>query len=236
MKERDIVYILRNDWKTDAAELRLSLRSVAEHFPHQRVLFYGGRPKGFLPDGGLEFKQIYPTRWGRVRETIRAVCNSSDVSSEFWLFNDDFFILQDIVDDFAFDRGQLRKHINQLYRRIGYNSAYAKMLIATETTLKAAGLPTVDYTMHLPMLIDKQQALAVLQHFRGVDVGFRSLYGNAVGIESTTIADVKINGLAEVPADDWAFCSTSDTSFTVGDVGRWLADKFTTPSRWEAVE
>lgn len=43
----DIVYLLKDG---PNEELRLSLRSVAKHFPHKRVIFVGGKPADITPD------------------------------------------------------------------------------------------------------------------------------------------------------------------------------------------
>ena len=233
MEKYDIVYILKNNWKTDATELRISLRSVAQHFPHDRVLFYGGRPKGIEPDGGQHFEQTEMSRYSRVRESIRRVCEDPDVSDNFWLFNDDFFILKDITEPFCYDRGQLKKHIRQLYVKYGVQHEYGKMLMKTQAVLEEAGLPTYDYTLHLPMLVNKEDALDVLDGFAPANVGFRSLYGNAVMLDSETIDDVKISDIKNVPGEDWTFVSTGDTAFTVGAIGAWLGKRFPEPSRWD---
>ncbi len=48
MGNRDVVYILKNDIKSD--ELRYSLRSVCESFPCRNVVFIGGCPNDITPD------------------------------------------------------------------------------------------------------------------------------------------------------------------------------------------
>ena len=55
MKNYDIVYFLKDTYYNE--ELRYSLRSVEENFPHARVVFAGGCPVGFKPDLHIEIEQ-----------------------------------------------------------------------------------------------------------------------------------------------------------------------------------
>ena len=121
-----------------------------------------------------------------------------------------------------------------MYRRYGYMSEYAKVLQETKNSLQEAGKGTKDYTVHLPMLLDKEAALEALESAPG-RVSFRCWYGNMAGLESETIHDVKISDVAQFPGKEWDYCSTSDGSFINGNVGRYLRTKFKKPSRWEEV-
>ena len=212
--KNDVVYILKNgNWKTPPEELRLSLRSLC-NFPVRKVWFIGGWPGGFMPDGVIEHRQEGATRYERVMDSISLACKQREISREFWLFNDDFFVLRKLEDPRNYDRGDLAEHVRALYSRYGHMSEYAKVLQETKNSLQEAGKGTKDYTVHLPMLIKAYDRL---------------------GLESETIQDVKINDVAQYPGDEWDYCSTSDRAFISGNVGRYLRDKFKKPSRWEEV-
>lgn len=232
--KNDVVYILKNgNWKTPPEELRLSLRSLC-NFPVRKVWFIGGWPGGFMPDGVIKHQQEGKTRYERVMDSLRHACCCPEISREFWLFNDDFFVLRKLEDPRNYDRGDLAEHVRALYRRYGHMSGYAKVLQETKNSLQEAGKGTKDYTVHLPMLLDKEAALEALESVPG-PVSFRCWYGNMVGLESETIQDVKISDVAQYPGEEWDYCSTSDRAFISGNVGRYLRDKFKTPSRWEEV-
>lgn len=231
MIERDVVYILKNNWKIRPEELRISLRSLC-NFPHRAVWFFGGMPKGFQPDHAETFIQKGMGRFEKVRNTIIKVCKNEEVSEDFWLFNDDFFILKPVCQEFCFDRGDIMEHYRRLYKIHGFESPYMTELKRAHHALKSSELGTKDYTCHIPMLINKKAALEAISAFPEVH-GFRNIYGNFVGLESITIKDVKISSLRNVPGEDWAFCSSSDGSFASGLLGTWLFERFPEPSRWE---
>lgn len=227
----DIIYILKNSWKTDPAELRCSLRSL-ENFTAGRVYFIGGQPPGFEPDGRLKFMQEGSSRFARVMDAIRRACELDELTPDVWLFNDDFFILRPAGCPFCYDRGQIAKHARDLYQRHGFHSAYEKTLTRTQEALEARGLPTKDYTLHLPMLINRADALEAIAEAPEA-VGFRNWYGNFTRQDSLTMEDVKITDLYTKPGQEWTFCSTSDGAFKSGAAGAILERKFAKPSPWE---
>jgi len=232
MRELDIVYVLKNGWKTAPQELRYSLRTVERNFPHRNVWFYGGQPKGFHPDGLDAFQQEGKDRYEKVRNTIARACRNEDLTEDFWLFNDDFFVLQPIEEEFCYDQGTIRQHVARLYRTHGFHSHYAKGLEKAENALVTAGKPTKDYTVHLPMLINREAALEALEAFSDA-VGFRNIYGNYIEADSTTRRDVKISDIYGRPDSSWDFCSTSDGAFASGAAGAVICRTFPKASRWE---
>lgn len=236
MRELDVVYILKNSWKSRPEELRYSLRSVERFFPCRMVWFFGGFPPGFEPDRAVTFMQEGADRFERVRMTIRRAVETPEVSEDFWLFNDDFFVLDEIREEFAFDRGEIRKHALDLYKRHGFHGPYERMLVTTAEQLEEAGYPTKDYTLHLPLMVNKTVAREALDTFPAVK-SFRCLYGNFSRLESITINDVKTSDITGRPSEDGVpFFSTSDGAFKSGAAGSAITRKFPTPSRWEVVK
>ena len=67
MEMSDIVYLLREG---ENDELRYSLRSVERNFPHDRVIFYGGKPDGIEPDEYIHIEQNEPTAQWNTRMKI----------------------------------------------------------------------------------------------------------------------------------------------------------------------
>ena len=91
---RDIVYILKED--VDPYELTYSLRSVEKNFPHRKVWFVCGQPEGLIPDGRIIHRQHSTIRGERTRESMWKIIRNPDITEEFFLFNDDFFIMKPV--------------------------------------------------------------------------------------------------------------------------------------------
>lgn len=61
----DIVYFVKESDENE--ELRYSLRSL-KNFPHKRVWFYGGCPKGLKPDVHVYVEQNEQNKWQNVNK------------------------------------------------------------------------------------------------------------------------------------------------------------------------
>lgn len=224
----DIVYILKKDVQAD--ELRYSLRSVEQNFPFGKIWFFCGKPAGIEPDGYVPFEQTGRTKWQKATSTFRAICECKEVSENFWLFNDDFFVLRKTDAPPYMMRGTLAERVKDLRSRHAV-SGYASRLDEARAELEAKGYTSYDYALHVPMLINKAKALEVLNEFRSPM--FRSLYGNYCNVGGEIAADVKIYELEGIPGQDWTFLSTCEASFESGEVGSYIKERFQEPSRWE---
>ena len=225
---KDVVYILKKDVQPD--ELRFSLRSVERNFPFNRVFFFCGRPEGINPDVYVPFEQIGATKWEKATSTYRKICES-DVSEDFWLFNDDFFIMERIDDLPYMYKGTLKERIDDLRDRRG-NSSYCMNLEGCRLERESLGFDSLDYALHIPMLINKQKSIETLNTFKSPM--FRSLYGNYAKVGGIKADDVKIYS-AGLPQPGQALLSTSDASFKFGRVGKIIRDKFSERSQWEEI-
>lgn len=229
--KNDIVYILRNDI-INISELIYSLRSL-DNFQHGRVIFAGGIPETLKPDRALEIKQQGATKWERATFTIKKVCEDKDISKSFYLFNDDFFILQKTATIPTIYNGTIADRIENYKKQNGGQiSDYFRRLEQTAEELTRRGLSSYNYAVHVPMLIDKEKALEVFDVFDGLPM-FRSLYGNYWNIGGKNRADVKISTIDELPSDNADFVSTSDESFKRGAIGRYIRTTFKTKSTYE---
>ena len=226
MLEHDVVYILKQNVRS--AELRYSLRSVEKNFPHRRVLFFCGCPTGIRPDKLVAFHQQGDTPWEKVRNSIRLVCLTRDVSDDFWLFNDDFFIMQPIEKPFVY------RNTCDLYERVrrAGESEWADNLRRAADALAAKGYGTDDYALHLPILINKEKALETISAFHAYPM-FRSLYGNMHAIGGQRRGDCKIQKMDVAPTGNERFLSTSDESFKSGAVGEYIRQQFPDACKWE---
>ena len=229
--EKDIVYILKND--IDPEELRYSLRSVCENFEFNKVWFFGGCPEGLYPDYCVPVQQKGGSKGQRVWYTYEFVFNTPSLTQQFYLFNDDFFVLKPYDQDMPLINRDLDAHIERLEKKYASsNPGYYELLKRTRDVLVEMNKPTLDYTTHTPLLIDKEKAYQLLS-IKNSYLSFRLLYGNINELGGAIIKDVKILGLNTEPAPDAALVSTSDKSFQQGKVGEYIRERFPNPCRYE---
>lgn len=231
MEKYDVVYILKYD--VGLGELRYSLRSIEKNLPHGDVWFVCGQPFGLIPDRTITMRQKGILKWEKARSSMLKVCTCPFVPDKFWLFNDDFFVLKPVTSEEPLFGGTLHDHILHIEHR--YNdkhTGYTRALRYCESTLNDSDLPTFDYALHIPMLIDKKKMLEALETFPDCPM-FRSLYGNYAGIGGSQHDDVKIVGLMEKMTDDMDYVSTSNESFKNGIVGKQIRDMFPDVCRYE---
>ena len=224
--KHDIVYMLRGGRNE---ELRYSLRSVEENFAYNRVWFAGGCPAGIEPDEYMPITQDAPSKWENVRNMLVEVCKNDDITKDFWLFNDDFFVLEP-CDDSLKDGyyGTIEEYI-EICRNTGEYRIRLEHLLKT---LKDAGLPTLNYAIHRPILVNRKKALKALEKFPEEPM-FRALYGNYAKIGGEYEKDYKIRKISKEIEPGHRFVSTQDDSFKYGMIGRWLRDRFCNKSRFE---
>ena len=233
MRKYDVVYILKEG--APAEELRYSLRSLEENLPHGKVWFYCGKPKGIEPDEYVDRRQTGSNKWQRVRSSLVAICKNEAMTKKVWLFNDDFYLLAPVTKEKPGHRGLIRDHYLNVEERHGGNpTGYTRQLRECERQLKEAGLTTLDYTLHAPMLIDREKMLETLKMFPRCPM-FRSLYGNYANVGGDFTEDCKVTDPETDVNAGAAFMSTSDKGFA-GNVKAFLAARFPTPSRYEVGE
>ena len=226
----DIVYFVKPDLVNN--ELRYSLRSVHQNFPCRYVWFYGGQPTELIPDRRAPIIQQGANRYERVRNMLRQACENDELTEDFWLFNDDFFILQPQDDTPAWYNGGLMDLILAIEKRKGKQSAYTQQLRRTIETLTGAGYGTLNYAVHVPMKINREKMLQTMERFPDCPM-FRALYGNMHEIGGIDAPDVKIIESELTFSESWPMVSTSDSSFINGQVGRDIRERFPEKSRWE---
>lgn len=230
MDKIDVVYILANDIRSD--EIRYSVRSVVKNFPYNRIIFYGGKPKGIEPDVYVEVDQIGPDRYEKVKYTIKKICDDDNLTDNFWLFNDDFFIMQPVDDlPYAF-KGTMERRIKSINHLHGPTGGYIRAQIATKEYLLDKGFDALDYSLHIPMLINRKLGAETLREHPNPKL-FRALYGNVNKIGGVCMDDVKVYEAGEMPDKDSLLLSTQDSSFRYGRVGEYIRATFNEPCKYE---
>lgn len=234
----DIVYLVKPDKVNE--ELRYSLRSVEKNFRHRNdVWFYGGCPDGIEPDHHCYWNQeaIKGPKWVKTTTMLRDACYNDRLTEWIWLFNDDFFILNEPPTRFeAHYHGTIEMRINEIETaRGGLRSQYSSLMRQTLKRLERAGMETLNYATHTPLLINRKCALETMDMFPDFPM-FRNLYGNMWELHGIDKPDVKINDINE-EWDGRSWCmSTNDTTFTEGKAGEFIRQIFRSPSKWEVLK
>lgn len=209
----DFVYICKDG---DNEELRYSIRSVMASFPDAKVWLVGGKPSWYR--GNFIFIQQRSAKYINAINNLKAVCSSPDISEEFVLMNDDFYIIEKLESIDNFHGGLLLDKIN-LYKTITQNSGYISKLEKTLNKLSDLGISSAfDYELHVPMIMEKDKLKTVLRH--GSEFLWRSMYGNLFSVGGTKMVDVKVYIDGPLTAKSYdinnkthKYLSSTDTSF-----------------------
>lgn len=224
---KDIVYFVKDSESNE--ELRYSLRPLV-NFPHRYVWFYGGCPEGLNPNFHVPVMQDKDNKWKNVSMMLDMACNNPSITKEFWLFNDDFFIMENIDKPQNYYRGDLYKRIVQLEDVYKGFTPYSKLLRNCAKELEALGCTTKDFSLHIPIKINKEDMLNIrkMTDFEG----FRSLYGNYYNIAECTMNDCKITSLGK-EYKGGCYLSTDDRAFKDGVVGQQIRERFKDKCEYE---
>lgn len=228
----DLVYICRYG---ENEELRYSIRSAVENFPHDNIWVIGNKPDWYR--GNFVSIPDQKTKFDNIINCTAAISDIAEISDDFILMNDDFFFLKYVEAMPTYHGGLLRDKIDK-YIELG-SRRYATLLSRTFNNLVRQGIKNpLDYDIHVPMPMNKYKLRESIKkaYFP------RSGYGNIHSIGGELISDVKTYGLnsglssrsydfntGEVP-----FVSTEDGSFDYV-YEQVLRDRFTTPSAYEII-
>lgn len=223
----DIVYFVKDTQVNE--ELRHSLRSL-KNFPHNKVWFYGGCPDGLKPDYHIEVEQDQPTKWQNIFKMFKLACSNKDITKNFWLFNDDFFVMKPIDYETNYYCGDLYKRVVTLEDKHNGVTPYSQQLRYTLQDLESMGCTTLNYALHTPMLINKKKGIELANIINGPMI--RCYYGNYYKIGGTDHSDFKIDSVSKTYKDR-DFLSTNDKSFNHGAVGKQIRDIFKDKCEYE---
>ena len=232
LEDMDIVYVVKDAVYNE--ELQYSLRSVEKNFPHNRVWFFGGRPIGVHPDKQVIVNQVWHTKWDNVRNMLRMIASNEEITDDFVLFNDDFFVMKP-VETLPPYKWKSMESICKWVEEQNNNrvSSYTKNLRAVARELEEHQFPTDNYVLHIPMVFNKKKLLNALDVFPNTKSP-RSVYGNMYCTKKAkTHKDVKIFRARTEPPKDSDFLSTEDFAFKNGKVGEYIKSCFPNKSRFE---
>ena len=237
----DIVYLVKPGERND--ELRLSLRSLV-NMPHDQVVIAGYSPNWVTNVVRLPVPQTGPRKYLNAARNLLAACSSTDITQQFVLFNDDFFVVKPLEAIPTHHRGLLATVMNHHKKRYGTNGYYRGME-ESRKWLEARGHDEpLSYHLHTPMIVDKTVMKQVLEdsgiHTPGgrPEYHLRTMYGNVARVGGDRIRDCKVASsasatLTAVQRRGLPYISTSDRSFQRGAVGNYLRGLFPTPGPYE---
>lgn len=232
----DIVYLLR-DGRNE--ELRYSLRSLT-NLPHDNVWAVGGGPDWLSPAvHRLRLPQV-GGKWLNSARNLRAAVEDSNISDDFVLFNDDFFVTEPIVAVPALNRGPL-KTVLAWYETTHPGSRYTAGMRNTYDWLRTLGIDNpLSFELHTPLKVNRHLAATVYEQIDLAlasgelqrPIHWRTVYGNLTNAGGAPTRDVKVYGhLDGLPLGP--FASTTDRVFRHGITGRRIRALFPAPSEYE---
>ena len=209
----NFIYICRTG---ENEELRYSIRSVLNSFPEAEIWVIGGKPDWYA--GNYLYVDQNSSKYDNAIANLKALCNSEDTPKDFFLMNDDFFILQKIDKIEMLHGGLLSDKISR-YQKIARSSSYIRKLFSTNDRLKKNKIDNaLDYELHIPMHMEKEKLKYILDQYP--ELLWRSMYGNTFNLGGTECQDVKIYGnntirsqIKQVDYTKDIFLSTDDVSF-----------------------
>lgn len=226
MEKLDVVYLVRHG-KNE--ELRYSIRSLV-NIPHKDVYIVGHKPDWAITKH-IKTKQN-ESPFTNTANNLKAACLSKDISSDFILMNDDFFIMKPLKSMQTYHRGTYK----EVLKNTKSYSAYTRNMGRTQKLLEGMGYENpLCYELHIPIVINKTKMLEALKLVESTVSKFnkRSLYANMAGIGGRKMkSDVKVTDVKQAPPRT-TFVSTTETSFNLGKVGNKIRNKFTERSVYE---
>lgn len=222
--ELDIVYFVKESATNE--ELRYSVRSVAKNLPHKRIWIFGGCPQVLTPDVRVRVTQVGRTKWDRVRAMFEMACKNKEITENFVLFNDDFFVMQPIDKIEPLYRCSLEDHIRLLeatHQNKPYE--YSTLLRNCRTELARLKKPQLSYELHVPFIFNKGKLLKLLEKYPDLHCT-RTFYGNFYNIGGEQTNDVKIfNSNPSFDYKNSRYLSTDDGIISVNSDLWWYIKK-----------
>lgn len=240
----NIVYIVKNSPENNSEELRYSLRSL-ENIPHDKVILVGEKPDWArnVTHVAVAQSDTKHVNWARNMATAAL---SDQVSDEFLMMNDDFFIMKAVQKMPALHFGYMRDVIACYEARYPEGSDYiARMKLLYELLVAKDSHEPISYELHTPMVLSKKNVRSMYEKSNGPLYQFRTYYGNMFNVGGTAVADVKIfkdpihndSLFNENPLrylQHMTFLSTTGGSFKAGVAGDYVRNSFTKKSKYEA--
>ena len=179
----DFVYVCREG---ENEELRYSIRSVVKNAPVDNIWVIGGKPDWYT--GNFISVKNDSGKFNNIKNCIKVASETDEISEDFVLMNDDFFITEKLNRVSLYYGGVLTNRHTRHQELCGPN-AYATLLSKTDAALKKSGIDQpLNYDVHVPMVINKTKMRSIIHK----PYAMMSYYGNLFCSDGINIEDVKI--------------------------------------------
>ncbi len=234
----DILYVLTySNWNNN--ELKYSLRSLEKFGKNIGKIYICGYKPNFINYNSVIHVPFEEKKdcCRNTRDKIFHVCKNIDISENFVLFNDDFYLLEEL------DLNNIPKYSKGIIEHKS-ESYFEKMLLLTEYFLKENKKTNFDYEVHIPCEFNKSILLndiyKIYEQWEKpkpeYSLSLRSLYFNWINAVPTIIRDNKI--AKDYPSIDKVlniknFLSTCDNIQECKYLIKYLENNFFIKSKWE---
>lgn len=196
----DCVYVLGSGSAWADNELRYSLRSLKNVQGVDKVFIVGNCPHWVTNVIHLPFGDHFSCKEKNIMLKLARACGHPDLSDKFLHLHDDHFCLAPtLIHTIPNWCGGSLQTIGR--QRPGEKkNNWRDACMNTYNALSAAGLPTLNYDLHYPMIFDKNLYPGIMDRYNWKEPrGFvvKSLYANTAGLIPTRSPDLKINGEAD---------------------------------------
>lgn len=241
----DVVYLIKEDPENNTEELRYSLRSL-RNIPHGKVVIVGEKPGWVTNVLHIPVPQS-GTKAQNVASNLAAAVDSRDITEEFLLMNDDFFIMRLMPDVPILNFGDMKRVIADYERRYPEGSDYISKMKRLYRALLDRGCDhPVSYELHIPMTVKKERIQSMRREIGSSPIyQFRTFYGNYWRIGGEATEDVKVflqpqHNSSRYNNDPYGYMKTQDFlsatggAFRRGLVGDYIRSAFPERSIYEA--
>ena len=216
-------------------ELRYSIRSVEKNAPVRNVWVVGGKPDWYT--GNFISTKPVGNAYENVRNNLRHVLATPEISEDFVLMNDDFFIIKNVNSVSLYYGGLLNNRYAEHQELVGPNF-YANFLRKTDKVLKQMGIKEpLNYELHTPMPFNKTKlAETIDQRFsiRSFYANYHRLGGEDLVKDVKIYSHVRFLSASSTLDNGTPFVSTEDGSFI--QIKDYLENLFPDPSQYELPE
>lgn len=234
----DLVYILGKGSPWQNNEILYSLRSVELYLKNFRNVFIIGDKPKFFNDNVTEvpYKDIYANKNRNIMCKILRACNDERISHDFILFNDDYFLIEEIdAENYPY------YYSTDLITASNYYiNSYQKCIQSTLKMLTEKRMQNLYFDVHRPIIYNRYRFRKMVKAFDWeIPYGpvVKSLYCNYNNIPGVKIKDNKIN--YPYRADAILKAINGEHMFSIGDkslnnhMKAYLMNKFPKKSKFE---
>lgn len=180
----DLVYVLKNtptEWADN--EIRYSLRSLDKYGSgYDRIFIIGGKPSFLDYDKIIHLEHVdnYHVVEYNVFRKLVYLSENTDITDNFILFNDDFYLLQE-MDLSKMPYYYKRERIAVKYK---CSNTFNDMAVLTRQFLLKYKKTIYDFKPHYPIIYNKQKLKELEQLYKlafktsPLGLSLRDLYGN----------------------------------------------------------